>query len=79
METVAVHVSSKYQIVIPKPVRQALGVKADDTLLFLLDGDTVILRTRPTNFTQTLQGLYKEIWPEDPDAWLEAERSAWEA
>jgi AbrB family looped-hinge helix DNA binding protein len=78
MQTVAAQISRKYQVVIPKVVRQALGVQPNDTLLFLLDGDTVILRVRPANFTQILQGLHKEIWP-DPDAWLEAERSTWEA
>ena len=78
MQTVTAQISRKYQVVIPKAVRQALGVEANDTLLFLVDGDSVILRVRPANFTQTLQGLHKEIWP-DPDAWLEAERGAWEA
>ena len=35
------------------------------------------LRPQPDSFTEVLQGLHKEIWP-DPDAWLEEERSTWE-
>jgi AbrB family looped-hinge helix DNA binding protein len=78
IRTVVARVSSKYQVVIPKPVREILGIQPQDKLLFLLDGDTVVLRPQPTNFTEALQGLHKDIWPEDPDAWLEKERSEWE-
>lgn len=77
MQTVVVRMSAKYQIVIPRSVREALQLKPEDTLLFLIDGDTVILRPRPDDFTATLRGLHRELWS-DPDAWLEAERSTWE-
>ena len=77
MKTIAAKVSAKYQVVIPKPVRELLQIQPQDTLLFLLDGDTVILRPRPANFTDTLRGLHRELWP-DPDVWLEEERATWE-
>ena len=77
MEAIAARVSAKYQVVIPKAVREALRIRPQDTLLFLLDGDTVILRRRPDSFTETLRGLHQEIWP-DADTWLEEERSTWE-
>ncbi len=77
MQAIAAQISSKYQVVIPKPVRELLHLRPHDTLLFLLDGDTVILRPRPANFTDTIRGLHRELWP-DPDAWLEEERAAWE-
>ena len=77
MQAVAAQISSKYQVVIPKPVRELLHLHPHDTLLFLLDGDTVILRPRPANFTDAIRGLHRELWP-DSDAWLEEERSAWE-
>ncbi len=69
--------SAKYQIVIPRLVREALHLKPKDTLLFLIDGDTVILRPRPDDFTDRLRGLHRDLWS-DPDAWLEAERATWE-
>ena len=77
MQTIVARVSAKYQVVIPKAVREALGLRPRDSVLFLLDGDTVILRPWPDSFTEALQGLHSEIWP-DPDVWLEEERSTWE-
>ena len=77
MKTIAVRLSSKYQVVIPKLVRERLQLEARTTIFFLIDGETVLLRRRPTNFTDALRGLHKELWP-DPEAWLEEERSRWE-
>ena len=77
MESVSVHVGPKYQIVIPRQVREALGLHPDDALIFLLQGDTVILRSRPASFTAALRGLHKELWT-DPEGWPEEERSSWE-
>jgi AbrB family looped-hinge helix DNA binding protein len=77
MEAYAVRMSSKYQIVIPKAVRESLHLRPQDSLLFLVEGDTVIVRPRPGSFSDALQGLHRELWP-DPDQWLEQERAAWE-
>ena len=78
MEAIAVRVSRKYQIVIPRAVRELLQLRPDDTLLFLVGGDSVILRKRPANFTEAMRGLHKEIWPADMEDWLEKERATWE-
>ena len=77
MQAITAKISAKYQVVIPKPVRELLQIQPQDTLLFLLDGDTVVLRPQPANFTAATRGLHRELWT-DPDAWLEEERSAWE-
>ncbi len=77
MHTVTARIGARYQVVIPKAVREALNLRPQDTLLFLVDGDTVFLRPKPASFTETLLGLHREIWP-DPDTWLEEERGAWE-
>jgi AbrB family looped-hinge helix DNA binding protein len=77
MKAIAARVSARYQVVIPKPVRETLRLRPNDTLLFMLDGENVILRSQPTSFTTAMQGLHRELWP-DPDAWLEEERSTWE-
>ncbi len=76
MQAIAVRMSTKYQVVIPKPVREALGLEPQDGLLFLVDGETVVLRPQPASFTQALRGLHRDLWP-DPDRWLEEERSSW--
>jgi AbrB family looped-hinge helix DNA binding protein len=78
MKAIAARVSAKYQVVVPRSVRDALHLRPQDTLLFLLDGDTIVLRARPASFTDALQGLHREVW-RDLDAWQEKERAAWEA
>lgn len=81
MQALIARVSSKYQVVIPKPIREALDLQPQDNLLFLVDRSgediRVIIRPQPASFTQVLRGLHKELWP-DPDEWLEKERSSWE-
>jgi AbrB family looped-hinge helix DNA binding protein len=76
MQAIAVRMSTKYQVVIPKLVRDTLHLRPQDSLLFLVDGDTVLLCPQPASFTQVLRGLHQELWP-DPDEWLEEERSSW--
>jgi AbrB family looped-hinge helix DNA binding protein len=78
MQTVVARLSTKYQVVIPKAVREALDLEPRDQLLFLVDGDTVILRPKPGNFVEAMRGLHQDLWP-DPDEWLEQERASWEA
>lgn len=78
MTTISAQISDKYQVVIPKEVRQLLKLQPRDTLLFLIDGESVIIRPKPTNFTQTLRGLHKQVWPADVEQWLAEERAAWE-
>ena len=77
MKSVAVRLSSKYQVVIPKEVRECLALRPKATLLFVIDGDTVTLRPKPEDFTRTLQGLHRELWP-DAEQWLEEERRTWQ-
>ena len=51
--------------------------RSGDTLLFVVSGDSVILRNRPPSHTEAMRGLHKEIWPADPADWLDRERTAW--
>ena len=77
MQAFAAQMTSKYQVVIPKAVREALGLRPRDTVLFLVQGQTVFLRPRPSSFTDALLGLHGELW-DNPEASLEQERSSWE-
>jgi AbrB family looped-hinge helix DNA binding protein len=77
MQAIAAKISAKYQVVIPKPIRESLRLQPQDVLLFLLDGDTVTLHPQPSSFTEAMRGLHRELW-QDPDAWLEEERATWE-
>lgn len=77
MEAISAHIGSKYQVVIPRAVREALKLTPEDQLIFLMDGETVILLSRPANFTAALRGLHKGLWP-DAAGQVEEERTAWE-
>lgn len=46
MDTAAT-VTSKGQVTIPKPVRDALGIKAGDELIFRVEGDRAVLARTP--------------------------------
>ncbi|NLS78967.1 MAG: AbrB/MazE/SpoVT family DNA-binding domain-containing protein [Chloroflexi bacterium] len=76
MENIAARLSTKYQVVIPKAVRDALKLEPDSTLLFLIEGDQVTIRPQPPSFADALRGLHKEMWAE-PETWLEQERATW--
>ncbi len=77
MQAVTAQISAKYQVVLPKAVRELLGVQPQDELLFVIEGDTVIVRPRPASLTTALRGLHADLWA-DPEAWLETERASWE-
>ena len=79
METMTVRLGAKGQIVVPKAVREQLGLKEGDALMLMVDGQRVILRARPASFTDAMRGLHKEVWEGvDVDKWLEEERSSWD-
>jgi AbrB family looped-hinge helix DNA binding protein len=79
METVIARISSKNQIVLPKEVREALGVHGGDSVIFLVDGNKAIIRSRPDSFTEAIAGLYEEIGAgQDWQQWLEKERALWQ-
>jgi len=72
-------VSGKYQIVIPKGVREALGLRPGDRLLISVDDDKAVLRRRPRSYAEHLRGLHKELWQGiDSAGYLNGERDSWE-
>lgn len=77
METMTVRLGAKGQIVVPKAVREQLGLKEGDALMLVVDGQRVILRARPASFTEAMLGLHKEVW-EDSEGWLDRERDSWD-
>ena len=77
MAIISARIDSKYQVIVPRAVREALKLAPEDQLLFLMDGETVTLRGRPVNFTTAMRGLHKVLW-EDAVRQIEQERTAWE-
>jgi len=71
-------VSGKYQIVIPKIVREALGLRPGDRLLISVEDDKAVLRLQPRSYADHLRGLHKEVWQGiNPADYLNEERDSW--
>ena len=77
-DSITVKVSSRYQISIPSAARKRLNIQAGDRLLVDVQDGLIILYPQPTNYTDYMYGLHKDIWVgEDTAAYLERERNAW--
>jgi len=59
---IATKVSTKGQVVIPKELREALGIRPGDELLMVRSGDRIIVMKKPESFAEALRGLGKEVW-----------------
>ncbi len=55
-------VTSKFQLTIPKDVRNAINVSQGDTVAFLVEGKTVLLARRHTNPVDALEALREGRW-----------------
>jgi|Deesub1362A_J573_1020465.scaffolds.fasta_scaffold09063_2 AbrB family looped-hinge helix DNA binding protein len=72
-------VSSKYQIVIPKKIREMLGLRPGDQLLLTVEGGKVVMRPRPRSYARHLRGLHKKVWQGiDATEYVRKERESWE-
>ena len=78
MKATVVKVDTKYQITIPKSVREKLQVNAGDRLLLDVQDGMMILIPEPRRYAKYLQGLHGEIWKgADAQEYVNAERAAW--
>ena len=69
-------ISSKNQIVVPKEVRKALGIKAGDKLLVQVHGGTVIMMAKPKDHLKALKGI---VPPGTyGDDYVRKERNSWD-
>ncbi len=80
MEVLKAKLSSKYQITLPRKVRQALGLQPGDTVVLVVSEDTVRLRRAPKALTEYMEGLGKEVWASlgGVDGYLDEEREQWD-
>lgn len=69
-----VKLSSKNQIVIPRPAREALNVKSGTRLLIVVRNGTVILLRKPRKYSKAIRGIAQGSYPPD---YLEKERESW--
>ena len=72
-------ISPKYQVVIPKDVRQKLKIKEGQRLQVYPMGDSIILSPKPKSYTEKMLGLGKELWKGiDPLEYVLSEREDWD-
>jgi len=57
-----IKVSSKYQIVIPRDIREKLNLKAGDKLIIKTNNEKIIIYPQPKSYAKYALGLGKEIW-----------------
>lgn len=74
--TAIVTLSSKFQIVIPREAREAMGLSAGDELLVLSKPDRVVIVPKPRKFAKHMAGLHREIW-QGAQSYLQDERESW--
>ncbi len=74
-------VSHKFQVVIPKDVREILGISKGDTLqVYERDNEIVMkkLEIKKPLSLKNLKGLGKEIWRDiDVEEYIKKERESW--
>ncbi|MCK4295195.1 MAG: AbrB/MazE/SpoVT family DNA-binding domain-containing protein, partial [Candidatus Marinimicrobia bacterium] len=55
-------VGKKSQIVIPKNIRNAVGISEGDELIIEVIDDKIVLRQKPDSYSKKLKGLHKDLW-----------------
>lgn len=72
-------VSDKYQIVIPKTVRNKLMIKKGQKLISYIIGTHLVLSPESSSYSARLAGLGKKLWKNiDPVEYIRKERQGWE-
>jgi AbrB family looped-hinge helix DNA binding protein len=72
-----VRVGRRGQMVLPKAVREALGVTEGDQLWVEVEGNRVILRPVSSLVRESL-GSLRGTWGEEIASYLKEEREAWD-
>lgn len=76
-------VSHKFQVVIPKDIREPLGISKGDTLQVYKKDNEIVMKkveTRSPLSLKDLKGLGKEIWKDvDVEEYIKKERDSWQS
>lgn len=73
-----VTVSSRFQVVIPRSVREAMGLRPGEKLMVEVQGDRILMRPRPSQPARALRGMHRDIWCDvDPVEYVRRERESW--
>lgn len=74
----SVRLGKRFQLVLPKKIRQRLGLREGDVLLVEATRKGILLVPKPQSYTRHLAGLHREVWQDvDVDEYLREERKTW--
>ncbi|HEU4797731.1 MAG TPA: AbrB/MazE/SpoVT family DNA-binding domain-containing protein [bacterium] len=74
-----VRVGKRFQVVLPKKVRQRLDLHEGDELLIEVSRLGILLLPKPKSYTAHLAGLHREVWKDvNVDDYLSKERKGWQ-
>lgn len=76
------HISSKYQTVIPKTIREKLGLAVNEQLMWHIvthnSQPVIVITPNPKQWATYLSGLGKEVWKDvNTDAYLADLKKEW--
>ena len=73
-------VGQRGQVVIPKAIRDMLGIKPGDKMIVEAVGGAVYMYRQPESYAEALRGLHKNIWRGlDVQAYIDREREEWQS
>ena len=75
-----VRLGKKGQIVIPKALRESMGIEIGDLLLMTAEGDRISI-IPSEKYAKMTRGILKGLWgntSEKVEVYLERERNSWE-
>ncbi len=76
---VKVKVSSKYQVVIPKDIRERFDVEEGEEMIVDIEGEKIVMKKAPTRLVDMMKGLHKEVWKDViVGEYIDKERESWE-
>ncbi|KKQ17430.1 MAG: Transcriptional regulator, AbrB family [Berkelbacteria bacterium GW2011_GWA1_36_9] len=72
-------VSQKYQVVIPKEIREKTAIKEGQEMYVYCVGNSIVMSPSPRSYSEKMLGLGQEIWKNiDPLEYIRQERSSWD-
>jgi AbrB family looped-hinge helix DNA binding protein len=73
-----VKVGPKYQVVIPRSIRNRISIAPKKEVLVEEINGAIIILPEPKSFTEFMLGLGKDAWKGiDPKAYVKKERASW--
>lgn len=73
-----IRLTKKNQMVIPKNIREAVGISEGDELIVEVDKNKIILTVKPKSYSKRLKGLHRDVWKGvDPKKYVKGERESW--